>query len=71
MRFPPTKYQFMVGTFAALGSLLYGYDLTIVAKGKSANVPSPHPVAGTDGHVRFMISGIQRFFPGLLQPIHH
>ncbi|KGO41718.1 Major facilitator superfamily domain, general substrate transporter [Penicillium expansum] len=32
MRFPPKVYQFLVGTFAALGSFLYGYDLTIVAE---------------------------------------
>lgn len=38
MRFPPKVYQFLVGTFAALGSFLYGYDLTIVAEGKPARV---------------------------------
>ncbi|KAL2703072.1 hypothetical protein AAEP93_007370 [Penicillium crustosum] len=32
MGFPPRVYQFLVGTFAALGSFLYGYDLTIVAE---------------------------------------
>ncbi|KAH8692579.1 general substrate transporter [Talaromyces proteolyticus] len=32
MGFPPKVYQFLVGTFAALGSFLYGYDLTIVAE---------------------------------------
>lgn len=36
MGFPPRVYQFLVGTFAALGSFLYGYDLTIVAEGKLA-----------------------------------
>ncbi|OJJ45935.1 hypothetical protein ASPZODRAFT_119256 [Penicilliopsis zonata CBS 506.65] len=30
--FPPKVYQFLVGLFAALGSFLYGYDLTIVAE---------------------------------------
>lgn len=34
MGFNPKVYQFLVGTFAALGSFLYGYDLTIVAEGK-------------------------------------
>ena len=28
-----------MGTFAALGSFLYGYDLTIVAEGESTNAP--------------------------------
>ncbi|GFF59271.1 quinate permease [Aspergillus udagawae] len=32
MGFPPKVYQFLVGTFASLGSFLYGYDLTIVAE---------------------------------------
>jgi hypothetical protein len=35
MILPPTAYQFLVGVFAALGSFLYGYDLTIVAEGQS------------------------------------
>jgi hypothetical protein len=35
MILPPTVYQFLVGVFAALGSFLYGYDLTIVAEGQS------------------------------------
>ncbi|KAJ9149235.1 Major facilitator superfamily domain, general substrate transporter [Pleurostoma richardsiae] len=29
---PPRAYQLLVSTFAALGSFLYGYDLTIVAE---------------------------------------
>ncbi|RDW56780.1 hypothetical protein BP6252_13964 [Coleophoma cylindrospora] len=32
MALPPRVYQFLVGVFAALGSFLYGYDLTIVAE---------------------------------------
>jgi hypothetical protein len=30
----PPVYQLLVGVFAALGSFLYGYDLTIVAEGQ-------------------------------------
>jgi MFS family permease len=37
MGFPPKVYQFLVGAFASLGSFLYGYDLTIVAEGKSTS----------------------------------
>lgn len=33
MALPPRVYQFLVGVFAAVGSFLYGYDLTIVAEG--------------------------------------
>ena len=33
MGLPPKVYQVFVGLFAALGSFLYGYDLTIVAEG--------------------------------------
>ncbi|KKK21101.1 MFS sugar transporter [Aspergillus rambellii] len=36
MGFPPKVYQFLVGLFAALGSFLYGYDLTIVAEGNKS-----------------------------------
>ncbi|KAM5345074.1 hypothetical protein ACJ41O_010936 [Fusarium nematophilum] len=32
MALPSRVYQFLVGVFAALGSFLYGYDLTIVAE---------------------------------------
>ncbi|KAJ3467920.1 hypothetical protein FSOLCH5_003576 [Fusarium solani] len=32
MALPPRVYQFLVGVFAAVGSFLYGYDLTIVAE---------------------------------------
>lgn len=44
MGFPPKVYQFLVGTFAALGSFLYGYDLTIVAEGKLAKQHGMHPI---------------------------
>lgn len=36
MALPPRVYQFLVGVFAAVGSFLYGYDLTIVAEGMNA-----------------------------------
>jgi MFS family permease len=32
MALPPKVYQFLVGLFASLGSLLYGYDLGVVAQ---------------------------------------
>lgn len=50
MLFPPKVYQFLVGTFAALGSFLYGYDLTIVAEGKLTNFEHlcPLSLGGTD-----------------------
>ncbi|KAK3315679.1 general substrate transporter [Apodospora peruviana] len=32
MALPPKWYQFLVGVFASLGSLLYGYDLGVVAE---------------------------------------
>lgn len=70
MGFPPKVYQFLVGTFAALGSLLYGYDLTIVAEGKPANAPS-RLYKGTDESGLLVISGIQWLLPELLQPDHH
>lgn len=32
MALPPKWYQFLVGVFASLGSLLYGYDLGVIAQ---------------------------------------
>lgn len=32
MRLPPKWYQFLVAVFASLGSLLYGYDLGVIAE---------------------------------------
>jgi len=32
MALPPAWYQFLVGVFASLGSLLYGYDLGVIAQ---------------------------------------
>lgn len=42
MTLPPRVYQFLVGLFAALGSFLYGYDLSIVAEGTSALADTFH-----------------------------
>lgn len=70
MGFPPKVYQFLVGTFAALGSLLYGYDLTIVAEGKPLNAPS-HLFTSTENSGLLVKSGIQWLVPELLQSNHH
>lgn len=54
MGFPPKVYQFLVGTFAALGSFLYGYDLTIVAEGESScahYIAKFNPFAETDRYL--------------------
>lgn len=32
MLLSPKLYQFLVGVFASLGSLLYGYDLGVIAQ---------------------------------------
>lgn len=32
MALPPKWYQFLVSVFASLGSLLYGYDLGVIAE---------------------------------------
>ena len=32
MALSPKWYQFLVGVFASLGSLLYGYDLGVIAQ---------------------------------------
>ena len=37
MALPPKVYQFLVGLFASLGSLLYGYDLGVIAQVIASN----------------------------------
>ena len=32
MALPPKWYQFLVSVFASIGSLLYGYDLGVIAE---------------------------------------
>jgi hypothetical protein len=32
MALPPKWYQFLVGVFASLGSVLFGYDLGVIAQ---------------------------------------
>lgn len=32
MALPPKWYQFLVGVFASLGAVLYGYDLGVIAQ---------------------------------------
>jgi len=32
MAIPPKWYQFLVGVFASFGSILYGYDLGVIAE---------------------------------------
>lgn len=41
MALPPKWYQFLVSVFASLGSLLFGYDLGVIAEAiASANFKS-------------------------------
>lgn len=37
MALPPKVYQFLVGLFASLGSVLFGYDLGVIAQVISSN----------------------------------
>ena len=53
----PTVYQFLVGVFAALGSFLYGYDLTIVAEGQSVPLRHRHKIQAEN-----LDSGVQSIF---------
>ncbi|KAL1843301.1 hypothetical protein VTK73DRAFT_2871 [Phialemonium thermophilum] len=41
----PHTYQFLVGVFASVGSILYGYDLGVIAEvvGSSSYIDLFHP----------------------------
>ena len=49
MVFPPKVYQFLVSVFASVGSILYGYDLGVIAG----------VVASPDFKARFEASGAE------------
>ena len=49
MALPPKWYQFLVGLFASLGSLLFGYDLAVIAQviGSTSFKATFHQVPGS------------------------
>ena len=55
----PKTYQFLVGLFASLGSLLYGYDLGVIAQVISANafVSEFNPTDNETGAVVSVFTG--------------
>ncbi|CAA9960662.1 Sugar transporter STL1 [Pyrenophora teres f. maculata] len=60
MALPPKVYQFLVGLFASLGSLLYGYDLGVIAQvisSKAFNREFDNPSSNETGAVVSVFTG--------------
>ncbi|KAI0811491.1 MFS sugar transporter-like protein [Xylaria sp. FL0064] len=55
----PHTYQFLVGVFASVGSVLYGYDLGVIAGviGSSSYLARFHPNAAQNGAVVSLFTG--------------
>ncbi|KAL2852110.1 general substrate transporter [Aspergillus pseudoustus] len=70
MGFPPKVYQFLVGLFAALGSFLYGYDLTIVAEvvASESFLESFHPSTTEIGLVASLLTAGAVIGAGIAYP---
>lgn len=72
MPLPPKWYQFLVGTFASVGSILYGYDLGVIAGAIGSNAfaldfHSPNP--NQTGAVVSAFTGGAFFGAGIAGPV--
>ncbi|EMC94105.1 hypothetical protein BAUCODRAFT_94220 [Baudoinia panamericana UAMH 10762] len=59
MAIPPKLYQFLVGVFASVGSVLYGYDLGVIAEAIASQnfIDTFHPTAAESGAVVSVFTG--------------
>ncbi|KAF1991698.1 MFS putative major facilitator superfamily transporter [Aulographum hederae CBS 113979] len=72
MALPPKWYQFLVGVFASLGSVLYGYDLGIIAEvvaSKAFLTTFNNPQDNETGAVVSVFTGGAFFGSGLAGPV--
>ncbi|KAI8941575.1 hypothetical protein NX059_002790 [Plenodomus lindquistii] len=71
MALPPKVYQFLVGLFASLGSLLFGYDLGVIAQVIAAKsfVSKFRPTDNETGAVVSVFTGGAFFGAGLAGPM--
>ncbi|KAF1912763.1 general substrate transporter [Ampelomyces quisqualis] len=71
MALPPKWYQFLVGLFASLGSLLYGYDLGVIAQVISSPAFNSYlgtPTTAETGAVVSVFTGGAFFGAGIAGP---
>ncbi|KAK4635992.1 Low glucose sensor SNF3 [Fulvia fulva] len=70
MALPPKWYQFLVSVFASLGSVLYGYDLGVIAGAVASNnfVATFDPTKAETGAVVSVFTGGAFFGAGLAGP---
>ncbi|KAK5116104.1 hypothetical protein LTR85_009386 [Meristemomyces frigidus] len=59
MALPPKWYQFLVSVFASIGSILYGYDLGVIAEAIASEnfINTFHPTAAETGAVVSVFTG--------------
>lgn len=71
MALPPKLYQFLVSVFASIGSVLYGYDLGIIAEvvASKAFVAKFNPTSSETGAVVSVFTGGAFVGAGLAGPI--
>jgi MFS family permease len=71
MALPPKWYQFLVGLFASLGSLLFGYDLGVIAQVIEADsfVSRFDPSSNETGAVVSVFTGGAFFGAGFAGPM--
>jgi len=70
MALPPAWYQFLVGVFASVGSILYGYDLGVIAEvvASTSFVKQFNPTPSQSGAVVSLFTGGAFFGAGLGGP---
>ncbi|EME48956.1 hypothetical protein DOTSEDRAFT_19446 [Dothistroma septosporum NZE10] len=70
MALPPKWYQFLVSVFASLGSVLYGYDLGVIAGAVASNnfVATFNPTTAETGAVVSVFTGGAFFGAGFAGP---
>lgn len=71
MALPPKVYQFLVGLFASLGSLLFGYDLGVIAQviSSKAFTGKFNPTDNEVGAVVSVFTGGAFFGAGVAGPL--
>lgn len=71
MALPPKWYQFLVSVFASIGSILYGYDLGVIAEAIASEnfIDLFHPTAAQSGAVVSAFTGGAFVGAGLAGPV--
>lgn len=64
MALPPKQYQFLVSVFASLGSLLFGYDLGVIASAIASG--NFRHTFGNDPNQMYVVKSSTTFYSGEL-----